>query len=132
VGLQSTFKKSAQTVFRAFGDVPIICSYTIYGETSYDAATDTDTTPTTVYPDLKMFLSSFSLSDRQRNKTIQPKDVKALIAVDDLNVEPSTDHLVTVTSSSDVTFRSGDTFNVIAYTNDPAEALFIIHLRAVT
>jgi len=131
MGLQSTFKKAAQSIVKAFGDVPLSCTYTVYGEKSYDEETDTVTTPETDYS-VTGFFGSFSLRETEKIENIQAEDVKAMIAVDDLGVEPSTSDKITITSTTSETYKAGNVYNVMNYRVDPAEALYTLHLRAVT
>lgn len=131
--LKSVFKKAASTIVKAFGDIPVTVSYTIYGDKSYDSTTDKVTAPETVYENIKMFFGSYKTEDISGDENIQSTDIKALVASEDLpsGIKPSSSDLITVTSEASDTIRSGDTFKIIGdFKTDQAEALFTVHLRA--
>ena len=133
MGLREVFKNAGQTIVKAFGNVPVEVTYTVYGDKSYDRDSDTLTIPSTEYTGIKMFFSSFSDRDRAVNEEIEGTDIKALVSTKDLGSKPSLDSKITVTSSSDITIRSGDTYKIISdFKTDAAEAMYTLHLRAST
>ena len=132
MSLQNVFKKAAQTIVKAFGDVPVIVTYKVQGVKTFSSETGIVNTPTIYYKNIKMIISSFSSYDKNSDQSIIATDLKALIAVEDLKIKPSANNEITVTSSSSSSIRSGDVFNVIGdFKIDAAEALYKLHLRAV-
>ena len=133
MGLREAFQKAAQATVKAFGNVPIVVTYTVYGTKTYDPETEIVTTPETDYTGIKMFFSSYSEKELAADENILPTDIKAILAAQDLaGVQISPNNTVTVTSAASITIRSGDTFSVIGEPRtDAAEAVYEIHLRAV-
>lgn len=132
-GLRDVFKLGAQTIFKAFGNVPVVTSITVYGEKTYDALLDVVVTPSTVYPNIKMFLQSYTSYEKAKGDGILPTDIKAFVAVDDLLFQPGPSNEVLITSSSDTSFRAGNVFHIVGdFEVDAAEALYVLNLRALT
>ena len=134
MGLRETFQNSAISVTNAFGNVAIETTVTVFGTPVYDEIADTTTVPSTNYEEIKMFFTPYTSYERAKGEGILPTDVKALIPkaqfAQDFKLAPN--NKVTVTSSSDVTFRAGDVLYVVGeFEVDPAEALFIVNLRAM-
>lgn len=132
MGFRELFKKTAQTIFKAFGNVPVITSITVYGEKVYDPLLDVVTTPSVTYPDVKMFFQSYTSYEKATGEGVLPTDIKAFVAVDDLPFTPGPSDQVLVTSSSDLTFRAGNIFNIVGdFEVDASEAMYVLNLRAL-
>ena len=133
-GLRETFQNAAMAVTNAFGDVAIETTITVLGTPVYDEILDTTTIPETSYPKIKMFFTPYTSYERAKGSGILPTDIKALIPKSQLpsGFKLAPNNKVTVTTSSDLTFRSGDVFNVVGeFEIDEAEALFIVNIRAM-
>ena len=134
MGLKEVFKNAAITITNAFGNVAVETTVTVYGDAVYDEDTDTETIPTTDYTEIKMFFTPYTSYERARGEGLLPTDIKALVPAgqfpEGFKLAPNNE--VVVTSSADNTFRSGDRFYVVGeFEIDPAEALFIVNIRAV-
>lgn len=135
MSLREVFKQAAMTITNAFGDVAVVGTLTEYGTPVYVEATDTTTTPSTDYPNIKMFFTPYTSYERAKGEGLLPTDIKALIPVtqfpDGFKIAPNNE--IVITSTTDTTFRSGDKFYVVGeFEVDPAEALFIMNIRAAT
>ena len=136
MGLRDVFQQAALTITEAFGDIAIVGTLTEYGTPVYVEETDTTTTPSTNYTDIKMFFTPYTSYERAKGSGLLPTDIKAMIPKAQANFPAgfkiAPNHEYTVTSSSDVTFRAGDKFYVVGeFEIDPAEALFLVNIRAV-
>ena len=132
MGLQSTFKKAGRSILKAFGDVPVIVTYTVHGDSIYNELTDVTTVPSTSYPNIKMFLSAFTSRESQKGGNedeVLPNDIKGTVSSLDLGFKPAMNHTLQITSSPSVTIRSGDVYSVKSFVADSAEAMFTMHLR---
>ena len=132
-GLRSVFQNAALAITNAFGNVAVETTYTTFGEKTYDALTDIVTTPSTDYTKIKMFFTPYTSYERAKGSGILPTDIKAMIPriqfPEGFKVAPN--HQVLVTTSSDLTFRAGDRFYIVGeFEVDPAEALFLVNIRA--
>ena len=124
MSLHNTFNKAAETVFKVFKSLIVKVDYIIVTDDGFD---DVSTTP---YP-VDMIIDSFSERDVQFlsfSALIQPTDVKGLVRGRQLREKG-----VTVYSTTDVIERkdNGVDYSIIAYSTDPAEALYTFLLRGV-
>lgn len=129
MGLREVFKKGAQTITKAFGNVAVAVTYTDKGE-RVAGVLQSDTE----YPNKDMFISKFNIERPSRVEqkfNVLPTDLKGLIPVDDLGLKPKSGDEVEITSSSSDTLFAGDKFRVEGFATDPAEALFTLHLRPI-
>ena len=136
MGLREVFQNAAITITKAFGNVAVTTTLTEYGTPTYDSVTDTTNTPSKSYTNIKMFFTPYTSYERAKGEGLLPTDIKALIPRAQENL-PSTfkiapNNEIVVTSSAEETFRSGDKFYVVGeFEIDPAEAMFIVNIRAV-
>lgn len=133
MGLREVFKKAGQTIVKAFGNVAVEVTYTVYGDKTYDDETGVVTTPSTEYPNIKMFFGSYTTSEQAQGENVMGTDIKALAAVEDMTgIKPGPNDRILVTTSSDDTFRSGDVYKMVSdFKTDEAEAMYELHLRGI-
>ena len=119
MGLKSTFQNAAETIIDAFGDVADTLNYHSLGTFSYNPITGGNTESGDSDVSIK------AISDEIQSNEIQGRDVKMtdrklLVANNDISVTPKVGDYVTI---------SGDRFNVIDYSADPAIALYTLFVR---
>jgi len=129
MGLRETFKNLGSLVIKIAGNVAVVCDYRIFSQKVYDPVTDIVTEDNIVYSGVKMIFMSFAFWENRQLANVLPTDIKALVSSKDLPIRPGQNNTVTVTSSSDRTIRSGDEYDVLSFTSDPAEAVYTLHLR---
>ena len=124
MSLKNTFNKAADTVFKVFKSLIVKVNYIIVTDDGFDAvSTDINA--------VDMIIDSFSERDVQFlsfSALIQPTDVKGLVRGQQLR-----DEGVAVYSTTDLVQRVDNEveYSVIAYSTDPAEALYTFLLRGV-
>ncbi len=119
MGLNTTFKKAAKVVFKVFKDLIEVADYVVVEEDGFDISSETITL-------IDMIIDTFSERDVQFlsfSNLIQPTDVKGIVRGEQLaNVAVSTQHRIDVGS---------DKYSIIAFSTDPAKALYTMLLRKV-
>jgi len=127
MSLKDVFLKAADTAFKVFDSVTHNSSYVRISESSW-----ADVPPTeTLYP-AKLILAEFSQKDIYSlpfSALIQPTDMKGLIRGSELPRPLKTSDLVRVPASDQ--FPEAREFHVVAWSVDPADALYVILLREV-
>jgi len=124
VSLKNTFNKAAETVFKVFVSFIVKVEYIVVTDDGFDTA-DTDEY------DVDMIIDTFSERDVQFlsfSALIQPTDVKGLVRGQQMR-----DEGLTTYSTTDLIKRKDNDveYSIIAYSTDPAEALYTFLLRNV-
>lgn len=120
MGLQETFRKAAQTITTAFGDVPASTVFRSFSSTTYNASAGTDATVYSSTAGVKLIFDVFQ--HRQVDgSNIEPDDKRALIPAKNISgvVPKPADQI-----------REGTTvWNVVNVFSDPANALWDCQIR---
>ena len=124
MSLKTTFTKAAETVFNVFSSLIVKVNYVVVVQDGFDVDTRTE------YP-VDMIIDTFAERDVQFlsfSNLIQPTDVKGLVRGQDLR-----DNGVVAYSTRDTVVRIDNEveYAIIAYSTDPAEALYTFLLRNV-
>ena len=119
MGLKETFKGAAQTIFTAFGNVATAATYNSKSAGTYSPTTGANTVTTTEYA-VEMIFDAFSSFDVD-NETVLITDKKAMIPVDNLTPTP--------VIRRDTISISGVEWEIIREMGDPADALYVFHIR---
>ena len=119
MGLKETFKGAAQTIFTAFGNVATAATYNSKTTGTYNPTTGATGATTTEYA-VSMIFDEFS-SFETDNEIILSTDKKAMIPVDNLTPTPII--------RRDTITKNGVEWDIIGEKGDPAEALYIFHIR---
>ena len=124
MSLKNTFIKAAETVFKVFESLIVKVDYVVVTQDGFDVDTRDN------YP-VEMIIDNFAERDVQFlsfSNLIQPTDVKGLVQGQKLR-----DQKVTSLSTQDVVVRKDNDveYSIIAYSTDPAEALYTLLLRNV-
>jgi hypothetical protein len=119
MSLKNVFIRSARTVFKVFASLTHPAVYVSYTDTGFEDPIIRE------YP-IDMIMDTFSERDVQFlsfSALIQPTDIKGLVRGEQLlNVEVATTDKVRVDTVD---------YHVIAYSTDPARAVFTLLLRNV-
>lgn len=119
MALDQVFKDAAKTIFEVFSSLIYKATYKVIVDDGFETPTET-TTP------VDLILDSFAERDVQFlsfSALIQPTDVKGLVRGEQLSgIEVSTSDLVVI---------GGVVYSIIAFSTDPAKALYTLLLRNV-
>lgn len=119
MALYDIFHNAADTIFNVFKSLTHQAVYVSKFEDGFDVVTTTEL-------DIDIIIDTFSERDVQFlsfSQLIQPTDVKGLVRGKQLtSIELSTNDLVRV---------DGTEYTVVAYSTDPATAVYTLLLRAV-
>jgi len=131
MGLKNIIKKAVRTAFKVIGDIPVEATYTVYGDTIYDEETGEVIKQRIEFTNIGMVFGSYSSNDL--SDVVIQTDIKALVPVDCLpGIKPAPNNEVLVTSSSNLTIRSGSVYSVVGdFKIDEAEAMYEIQLRGI-
>ena len=124
MSLHTTFQKAAKTIFTIFKSLIRQVDYTVVIDDGFTEATRTAHR-------VDMIIDTFAERDVQFlsfSNLIQPTDAKGMVRGQDLR-----DQGVSKLSTRDVVVRvdNGKEYAIIAYSTDPAEAVYTLLLRDV-
>lgn len=116
------FHNGAETIFKVFADIAHSATYiSVTGKTDFEGETPVET-PTAI----DIIMDTFSERDTQFlsfSRLLQPTDVKALVRGRQLSA--------VALGTEDKVLVGDDTYHVIAYSTDPAGAVYTLALRKV-
>jgi len=118
----NVFHKGAETIFNVFADIAYSATYiSVTQKTDFEGETTVES-PTTI----NLIMDTFSERDTQFlsfSNLLQPTDIRGLVRGKQLSgVTMGTEDKVVV---------DGSTYHVVAYSTDPAGALYTLALRRV-
>jgi hypothetical protein len=120
MGLQGTFKAAAQTIFEAFGDVPVSSTYSSVDDSiAYNPSGSGTITDTVTNETVDIIFAYYEVAQIDGTK-VRASDQKAMIPVENLTAVPGQKDYITTSSKR---------WNVVAVETDPAEALWILQIR---
>ena len=119
MGLQATLKNAAVAAFVAIDDIPKSCTYHPKGATSYNPATGAVTEGSQSDETVSFVFAGFTI-DEIDGTTIKSSDMKALIPFSNISATPKVEDYLTENSVR---------WNVMGKRKDPADALWILHVR---
>ena len=122
MSIKSVFKSAAQTIFTAFGDIPLSSTYTSVGKKELRVHTGKVTSTDTDYTSVNIIYTKYSKSEID-GVNILSSHVKALIPFENLTPTPK--------KSDKITDSNGEVWGVVDWNKDPADALWIIQLEKV-
>lgn len=121
MGLREVARKAAQTAIQTTGDIAVSSNYLAFASTSYNASAGSDTTTFSSTAGVKVIFAGFK-TEQIDFSNVEPSDKRALIAAKDISgVTPSTQDQIKVNTSV--------TWEVQSVMIDPADALWILHVR---
>jgi len=122
MGLETVFRSVADIAQNVFDGVYVSARFEAISSTAYNASAGVVSTTASSVTTTMLF-DSYSQKEQENDK-IEPTDVKGLTSQNLLSVQPNLKHRV-----HRVIAGSSAVYEVIGIEQDPAGALWILHLR---
>lgn len=120
MALRDAIKGAAKAAVDAVGDVAVSTNYEAFASTTYNASAGTNTPVYSTTAGVKVVFDEFRL-EQIDGQNVKPEDKMALVPAKSISaVTPKT---------NDRIVENGATWNVQDVRNDPAEALWTLHVR---
>lgn len=123
MGLKDTLKNAAKAAVAATGDIPVTCVYWSMVSSVYSPSAETIVNKGTKQDAVDFISADFEQKEIDGDK-VKREDKKALIPSLNLNFVPKADDRLVVSLTEQWEVENVDT--------DPAEALWILHIRRAT
>lgn len=122
MGLAETIQKAAQTAFTAIGNIPLVCTYSSKGESTYDLQTGGYDSDDTDYTGLTILFEDYTAKEvTESGGIILATDQKA--SIPNLSLTPTPKRTDYITDSNSQKWTIEDVMI------DPARALWIFQTR---
>ena len=120
MGLRNTIKGVTEAAFKATGDIPVSTNYWQFVSATYDTSAGSNTAAYTTLAGISVIFQEFEIVEID-GQNIRPTDKQMLITAKSISsIVPSLNDVIRVTTES---------WNVRGVKTDPADALWIAHVR---